>query len=119
MSCDPDQSLKIENKTKAKASIKFIFRKGKRPNRFEEFAKQDTLLVSLDTMPNKTIKDFSFGLGTWYVQDRLDSLISIVDYIEVETWKSKEIYSNKIQIKEFFKSRLNGRLHKQIEIKLE
>ena len=85
VSCDPGQRIKIENTTDAPAKITFIFNKDHHYYQFEETGNPDTLTIQLDSTQNNSVKEFFFGIGTWKIQNSLDSLVAMVDLIEVET----------------------------------
>lgn len=118
-SCDPGQSLRIENKTAEKASIKFVFKKDSQRYRFGEAEHSDTLLVELDSTKSNSMKEYHFGIGTWEIQSSFDSLVAMVESVEINTRTSKQIFAGEQQIRDFFKSRITGRHKETIEIKLD
>ncbi len=118
-SCDPALTLKIENKTNADAKVKFGFKHDRHYYKFDEFTQKDTLIVTLDSTAQNRIREYRFGIGTWAIQSSFDSLIAMVDWVEVVTWKSTETYQGATQIREFFKSRITGRKKESIVVNLE
>ena len=118
-SCDPAQSLGIINRTNSNAVITFHFKENSQQALFPEFGKSDTLLIELDTTAENSSREYFFGLGTWKVLNQLDSLISIVDFIELETGKSKQVFQGEKQIRKFFEDRITSRRQERIEIIIE
>ena len=86
--------------------------------KFNENQESDTLKIELGTTENNS-KIYEFGLGTWKIQSSLDSLISVVKSIDIETTKSKEFFQGEQQIRAFFESRISGSRKEIIEIVLE
>lgn len=117
--CDPGQRILIQNRTDAKAIVTFIFKPGSQHYRFEESGVSDTLIVTLDSTKENSAKAYYFGIGHWAIPGSLDSLVSMVDMVEIQTWKSKETFRGATQIRNFFKSRISGRKKETIEIRLE
>ncbi|MEZ4887236.1 MAG: hypothetical protein R3E32_21065 [Chitinophagales bacterium] len=118
-SCDPMQSIVIENKTNENASIKFVFKKGSEYLKTDEFAISDTLRVNLDATENNRVKEYDFGIGTWRVESSFDSLVLMTKRIEISTSKSKQIIEGEEAIRAFFKKRIVGSQNERIEIELE
>lgn len=120
LSCDPGQSMEIKNETKKDASVLIVFKKDvKRYYMFHYLAEKDSLLITLDTTLENSVQSFEFGLGTWEMDNRIDSLITMVESVEINTWKSKEIFLGEKQVEDFFKSRLKGKYKERLEILLE
>jgi len=101
-SCDPAQTLEIENKTSDSSTIKFFFT-GEDYYKFDNFLTKDSLILGLDSGATKI---FDFGIGTWEIHNSLDSLITRVDKVEIETKKSTELFESDTQVKSFFWDRL-------------
>ena len=115
-SCDPAQKIEIENKTSSYATIKFFFLDNDY-HKFSSFLRKDSLVLKLATNEKKI---FNFGIGTWEMNNSLDSLVSKISKIEVVTEKSTELFSSKAQIKSFFSDRIvNDRYKARIKIQIE
>ncbi|MFT5166293.1 MAG: hypothetical protein ACI8P3_001524 [Saprospiraceae bacterium] len=117
--CDPVHGLRIENKTVEKAKVTIVFKKGEYQYKFNEEINSDTLVIELDSTMNNRVREYHFGLGTWKIQGMVDSLAIAVESIELETWKSKQVFKGEKQISDFFKSRVSERDQGVIEIQLE
>ncbi|NOQ71916.1 MAG: hypothetical protein GQ574_07940 [Crocinitomix sp.] len=102
VSCDPAQTIEIENKADSKSSIKFFFN-GDEYHKFEGFLTKDSLILDLDSSEKKI---FHFGIGTWEMNNSLDSLIARVKKVEIETAKSTETFDTEARVKSFFWDRL-------------
>lgn len=115
-SCDPAQTIEIENKSQSSSTIKFYFKRNDF-NQFNSFIKDDSLILTL--APNKK-KKYNFGIGTWEMNNSLDSLVSRVDRIEIISEKSTIYFTGKSQIKTFFRDRiLDDRFKARIIIEVE
>lgn len=119
VSCDPAQSILIENKTDSEATITFVFNQGHHDYKFSAPGESDTLSINLEKTGQDAVREFQFGLGTWKIQSSLDSLIAAIAVISIETVKSKEIFNDEKQIREFLESRISGSQKEVIEIRLE
>lgn len=119
IACDPGQSLRIENTTDTPASVTFVFKPGHDHYMFEEFADSDTLRIELDPTPENSFREYHFGIGTWDIQGSLDSLVAMIELIEIETKKSKEIFRGRQQIRTFLEKNISGSRKEVIDIKLE
>jgi len=116
VSCDPMQTIEIENKSDHTSVVKFFFT-GEGYYKFDEFLTKDSLIVNLDS---GEVKAFYFGIGTWEVHNSLDSLASRIDRIEVESGKSAEVFDNDYQVESFFRDRLvDDRYRARIIVELE
>ena len=118
-SCDPGQNLIIENKTEKLAHVMIVFNKNTQHDMFGEGLDSDTLILALDPTNDTQRREYFFGMGTWKIQSSLDELIAMVNRIEIVTWKSKQIYQEEEQIRDFFESRITGNKKELIEIVLE
>jgi len=115
-SCDPAQTVEIENKSHDVSTIKFFFT-GDGYYQFNNFLTKDSLVLRLDSGQTK---DFHFGIGTWEINNSLDSLVSRVERIEIHTKKSTELLESKTQVKSFFLDRLiDDRYKARILIKID
>lgn len=102
VSCDPAQTIEIENKAKTRSFIKFFFN-GDEYHKFEGFLTKDSLILELDSSETKI---FDFGIGTWEIHHSLDSLVARVKKVEIETAKSTESFDTEAQVRSFFWDRL-------------
>ncbi|MCH8903463.1 MAG: hypothetical protein IIA45_06080 [Bacteroidetes bacterium] len=115
-SCDPLQTIELENKSQSTATIKFYFN-GSDDYQFEGFVTNDSLILNLQ--PNEK-KRFDFGIGTWQIRNSLDSLISKVEKVEILTDKSTETFIGERKIESFFKDHLiDDRYKARIIINIE
>lgn len=108
VSCDPGQSIVIENQTNANANIQFVFQGEDRPYQFEDLAQGDTLTIPLAPAGQNAAKEFHFGIGHWKVQYSMDKLVEMVASITIETTTSKELFTGKEQVRSFFEKRITG-----------
>ncbi len=116
VSCDRMQTIEFENKCVSESTVKFYF-KGSYYYKFDGFLTKDSLILNLK--PNEK-KIFDFGIGTWEIHNSLDSLVSRIEKIEIETNQSTAIFNGKLQVESFFKDRLIDDIYKAriiIEIK--
>jgi hypothetical protein len=88
VSCDPAQTIEIENKSNKSSTIKFFFN-GDDYYKFKGFLTKDSLVLGLDSGKSKV---FNFGIGTWKIHNSSDSLVDRVKKIEIETEKSTQLY---------------------------
>ncbi|MDA9774043.1 hypothetical protein N9B82_03720 [Saprospiraceae bacterium] len=102
ISCDPTQTIEFQNKCESSSIIKLYFN-GKDYYKFDKFLTKDSLILQLEPTEKEI---FNFGLGTWNVHNSLDSLVSRVDKIRIETEKSTELFESKSQVDAFFRDRL-------------
>lgn len=108
LSCDPSQIIRIENKTNAEANIEFRFKEGKRYYRFEDQIKDNQLKITLAPDAQNSMRDFHFRMGHWRVQHSLDSLVGMIESIEIVTKNSTQTFSGKQQLYTFFEERITG-----------
>lgn len=106
-SCDPAQTIYIENQTSAPASVLFTFNPGAQEYRFPEADSSDTFLVSLDTLGAS--QEFYFGMGTWDITYSMDSLVAAVASIKIESTRSSESFVGPQQVRAFFMDRMSKR----------
>jgi hypothetical protein len=97
------QTIEIENKLLSESTIKFYF-SGADFYEFDEFLTKDSLILNLASHENKA---YHFGIGTWEINNSIDSLISRVDKVEIVTENSTERFAGKYQISTFFRTRLD------------
>jgi len=102
-SCDPMQTIEIQNKSETKSIITFHF-KGTEYHEFEGFWQEEPLTLNL--APKDTVI-YDFGLGTWEMNNSLDSLVVRVDKVKIESEKSTEIFEGNSQIQSFFEDRFS------------
>lgn len=107
-SCDPSQIIRIENKTKAEANIEFTFKEGKRYYHFEDQIKDNQLKITLAPDAQNSMREFHFRMGHWKVQNSLDSLVGMIESIEIKTKSSTQTFSGKQQLHTFFEERITG-----------
>lgn len=107
-SCDPGQSIRIENQTNKTANIQFVFQGEDRQYQFEDLTNGDTLAIRLEPVGQNATKEFHFGIGHWKVEYSMDKLVEMVASVTIETATSKEIFSGKEQIRSFFEKRITG-----------
>ena len=119
ISCDPGQILKIQNETDAAATIQINFKKGKEYYEFEDQRIEDKLMVQLAPNNQNSVKEFHFGIGHWKVQGSLDSLVAMVESIQIQTVNSTQTYEGEAQIKSFFEQRITGSKDEVILITLK
>ncbi|WP_231372751.1 hypothetical protein [Aureivirga sp. CE67] len=116
VSCDPAQTIEIENNSNDLSTIKFFFT-GTEYYKFDNFVTKDSLIINLDSAEARV---FDFGIGTWEIHNSLDSLVNRVERIEIVTKKSTELFESKDQVKSFFWDRLiDDRYRARIIIKIE
>ncbi len=116
VSCDPAQTIEIENSSKDFSTIKFFFT-GNEYYKFDNFITKDSLIINLDSAETRV---FDFGIGTWEIHNSLDTLVNRVERIEVVTKKSTELFESKDQVKSFFWDRLiDDKYRAKIIIKIE
>lgn len=116
ISCDPAQTIEIENKSSDPSIIKFFFT-GDDYYKFENFLTKDSLILRLDSGETKI---FDFGIGTWEIHNSLDSLVARIDKIEIDTKKSTELFESHTQVKSFFWDRLiDDRYRARLIIEIE
>jgi len=115
--CDPAQSIYLENRTSAPATVLFTFNAGSESYRFPEANESNTFLVSLDT--TGASQEIYFGLGTWKIQSSLDSLVAAVASIEIKSERSSESFVGAQQVRTFFTERIPKKRKSRIEIILE
>lgn len=118
-SCDPGQSLRIENRTNAEATMEIIFSDANGYYDLDENSDSNTLLIKMDTSRAHSFQEYHFGIGTWEINHAIDTLAASIESIEITTWKSTTLYKGRPQIVNFFESRLTGRQKESIEIILE
>jgi len=118
-SCDPGQGLRIENQTDAPATIQFKFKKEKAHYIFEDLRKEDNLTITLGPDQQNATKEFHFGIGHWKVQGTLDSLVAMVESIEIKTVHATHTYKGQAQLQAFFEQRITGSYDEIIEIIVE
>ena len=115
-SCDPSQTIEFENKTNSIATLTFYF-SGETNYRFQNFETEDSLKISLE--PQQSIL-YNFGIGTWEINNNLDSLVVLIDSIAIKTENSIQFFSSESQVKSFFRDRLiNDRYKAKIIIELK
>ncbi|MFT5166992.1 MAG: hypothetical protein ACI8P3_002229 [Saprospiraceae bacterium] len=119
ISCDPAQTIQFANQTDDAATVMIVFKKGDHVYKFVEPTESDTLIIDLEPKGQNAVRTFHFGLGTWKIQNSVDSLIAAVELIEIKTAKSKETYQGEQQIRTFIKDRIAGSFKELIEIKLK
>ena len=107
-SCDPSQIIRIENTTDAEANIEFTFKEGKRHYRFEDQIKDNQLKITLAPDAQNSMREFHFRMGHWRVQNSLDSLVGMIESIEITTKNSTQTFSGKQQLHTFFEERITG-----------
>ena len=116
VSCDPLQTIEIENKSHDLSTIKFFFT-GDEYDKFDNFLTNDSLVLRLVSGETKI---FDFGIGTWEIHNSLDSLVARIDKIEIDTEKSIELFESDAQVKSFFWDRLiDDRYRARIIIEIE
>lgn len=106
-SCDPAQTIYIENQTSVPASVLFTFNPGAQEYRFHEADSSDTFLVRLDTLGAS--QEFYFGMGTWDITYSMDSLVAAVASIEIKSARSSESFVGPQQVRAFFTDRMSKR----------
>lgn len=115
-SCDPAQTIEIKNNSFSSATVSFFF-KGDSYYKLEGFLAKDSLILRLDSGEKKT---YDFGLGTWEIENALDSLVDKVDRVVIATVKSTEVFESDAQIESFFWDRLiDDRYRARIIIEIE
>ena len=115
-SCDPGQTLEIENKMSTESNITFYF-KGTEYYDFRDFLQEEPLSISLEPEEKKI---YDFGIGTWEYDHSIDSLSSRVNKVKIETKKSTEIFEGESQILSFFTDRIvDDRYRARILIEIE
>ena len=107
-SCDPSQIIRIENNTDAEANIEFKFKEGKRYYQFEDQIKDNQLKIALAPDAQNAMKEFHFRMGHWRVQNSLDSLVGMIESIEIKTKNSTQTFTGKQQLHAFFEERITG-----------
>ena len=118
-SCDPGQTIFIENATDSNATVTFIFSPGEHMYKFNEGIPSDTLVVELDNTPENSYWEFHFGIGTWEVQGALDSLVSALDVLSIKSLNFNETFKEKQEMRNYLEDKIVGRFNEAIEIKLE
>lgn len=118
-SCDPGQTIIIENATGSNATITFAFEPGVHMYQFNESSPPDTLVVELDNTPENSYRAFHFGIGGWEVQGALDSLVSSLAALSVKSLNFNATFREKQEIKHYLEDKIVGRFKETIEIKLE
>ncbi len=116
-SCDPIQSIYIENQTSKPASVLFTFNPGAQDYRFQEAEGADTYLVRLDSMGAS--QEFYFAMGTWGISSSLDSLVAAVASVEIKSERSSESFVGPQQVRVFFTDRIPKKRKERIEIILD
>ncbi len=115
-SCDPAQTLEIENKSGAESNITFYF-VGTPYHKFEGFWQEEPLNIKM--APIDTVV-YVFGIGTWDINNSLDSLVARVEKVTIETSRSTEIFSGEKQVRTFFEDRIvDDRYRARIAIIIE
>ncbi len=107
-SCDPSQIIRIENTTDAEANIEFTFKEGKRYYHFEDQIKENQLKITLAPDAQNSMREFHFRMGHWRVQNSLDSLVGMIESIEIKTKNTTQTFSGKQQLHTFFEERITG-----------
>lgn len=116
VSCDPMKIIAFENNLSSESTVKFYFQ-GSGSSKFDNFITKDSLIINLQ--PNEK-KMYDFGMGSWEINNSIDSLVSRVKMIKIETAKSKIIFKEKKEVESFFKERLiDDRNKASIIIKIE
>ncbi|MFK7932128.1 MAG: hypothetical protein AB8G22_01380 [Saprospiraceae bacterium] len=118
-SCDPGQILRIENQANSEANIQFVFKTDKAIYEFEDLRTGDTLNLKLAAAAENSVKEFHFGIGHWQVQGMMDSLVQMVESLEIQTAESTQTYQGTAQLEAFFKERITGRMEEVILITVE
>jgi len=118
VSCDPGQIIRIENTSGAAASIEFVFKKGKEYYEFEDLRNGEVLFLQLSPGAPDSVKDFHFGIGHWKVQGSLDSLVAMVESVEIKSASATITYSGNEQVQTFFEDRIEGRMDQMILISI-
>lgn len=116
-SCDPVQSIYVENQTSAPASVLFTFNPGAQDYRFQEAEGADTYLVRLDS--TGASQEFYFAMGTWGISSSLDSLVGAVASVELKSERSSESFVGPQQVRAFFTERIKKKSKARIEIVLD
>lgn len=101
-SCDPIQTLEIENKLNTESTITFYFT-GTYYSKFEGFWQEEPLRLKMEPLDTLV---YDFGIGTWDINNSLDSLILRVEKVIIESSKSTEIFSSEKQVRSFFEDRI-------------
>lgn len=116
-SCDPAQSIRIENATNAPANIEVVFKSGKHYYEFEDQRIGDTLNITLD--PENSVREFHFGIGHWKVMNSLDSLVAMVESIKITTESATQTFKGQDQIQTFFENKISGPQGQTIVISID
>lgn len=118
-SCDPIQTILIENTTGSNATVTFIFSPGDHMYKFNEESFSDTLVVELDNTPENSYRAFHFGIGTWETVGSLDSLVAAMESFSIKSLNFNETFKEKQGIRNYLEKNIVGRFKETIEIKLE
>lgn len=108
VSCDPAQTIELENKLDTDSTVKFYFTGGEH-YKFDGFLTKDSLILKLAPSEKRV---FDFGIGTWEIHNSLDSLTTHINKIVIETEKSTETFVDDHQVKLFFQDRLTDDRYK-------
>ena len=108
--------IELENNSDDTSIIKFYFTGGSY-YKIDGFQTSDSLILTLK--PHE-IKTYNCGIGTWEINNSLDSLVAHVKKIEIETSKSTTYFNGNTQIHSFFKDRIvDDRYKARIRVNIE
>ncbi len=119
LSCDPVQTIIIENATGSNATVTIIFSPGDHMYKFNEESFSDTLVVELENTPENSYRAFHFGIGTWKTAGSLDSLVAALESFSIKSLNFNETFDEKVAIRNYLEDNIVSRFKQTIEIKLE
>lgn len=124
-SCDPGQSLIIINESDSDLTIQFV-EKGHcsnsikyNVNRDYKESINDTTVIKLGVEETNKIDTIHFGLGTWEVHNRIDSLLLYLERIRITKKDDIITISDRHQLESLFRRNLIGKFKESIIIRIE
>tara|TARA_B100001540_G_C15199381_1_gene370065 strand:- start:58 stop:459 length:402 start_codon:yes stop_codon:yes gene_type:complete len=119
-SCDPGLSIEIINQTDSNAQVIWDFKQGNKKShyKFDKLFSNHTNQRIDKVNPLDTVYH-SFGLGTWELNNNLDSLAYNIDQITLKTKNSTINYKGFYQVKSYLKSTINDSPKSTISILLK
>jgi len=124
ISCDPGQELTLINKSDADVTVRFIedgnsIHSIKNNFYFDyDISVSDTTLITLG-QANGNDTTIYFGLGTWEMDNRLDSFLVNLKEVALLREKNTVVINNKKKMDELFRKNMSGKYQQSIIIRID
>jgi hypothetical protein len=124
-SCDPGQELIFVNKSDADLSLVIVesgnsIQSVKNNVGKEDHASgKDTTILHLKNGQKNNADTIRFGLGTWEINNRLDSFLCHLKEVSFIKNNDTVIFKGKLQLDSLFRNNMKGKYKESIVIEIE